>query len=66
MQSDRHMWLFVGHPIIAPGGTVILSFPVPKNLLMMPDIDDPYILARDCTATLDKFAKANIDAISKT
>uniref|UniRef100_A0A8C5P5M3 Small ribosomal subunit protein uS5 n=1 Tax=Jaculus jaculus TaxID=51337 RepID=A0A8C5P5M3_JACJA len=42
----------------APGGTGIVSAPVPKKLLLR--------AARGCTATLGHFAKAIFDAISKT
>ncbi|KAL4841206.1 hypothetical protein H8958_000068 [Nasalis larvatus] len=52
--------------IPAPRGTGIVSVPVPKKLLMMAGIDDCYTSARGCTATLDNFAKATFDAISKT
>ncbi|XP_057618202.1 40S ribosomal protein S2-like [Chionomys nivalis] len=47
-------------------GTVIVSAPVPKKLLLMAAIDDCYTSARGCTATLGNFAKATFDAISKT
>ncbi|MXQ96986.1 hypothetical protein E5288_WYG002823 [Bos mutus] len=43
-----------------------LSTPVPKKLLLMAGIYDCYTSARGCTATLDNFAKATFDAISKT
>uniref|UniRef100_A0A3Q2KRS4 Small ribosomal subunit protein uS5 n=1 Tax=Equus caballus TaxID=9796 RepID=A0A3Q2KRS4_HORSE len=43
-----------------------VTAPVPKKLLMMAGIDDCYISARGCTATLGNFAKATFDAISKT
>ncbi|KAK7796775.1 hypothetical protein U0070_024401 [Myodes glareolus] len=36
------------------------------KLLMMVGIDDCYTSVRDCTATLGNFAKATLDAISKT
>ncbi|KAH0521106.1 40S ribosomal protein S2 [Microtus ochrogaster] len=52
--------------IPAPRGTGIVSAPVPKKLLMMAGIDNCYTSARGCTATLDNFAKATFDAISKT
>ncbi|XP_051062451.1 40S ribosomal protein S2-like [Phodopus roborovskii] len=52
--------------IPAPRGTGIVSAPVPKKLLMMASIDDCYTSARGCTDTLDNFAKATFDAISKT
>jgi small subunit ribosomal protein S2e len=52
--------------IPAPRGTGIVSVPVPKKLLMMAGIDDCYTSARGCTGTLDNFAKATVDAISKT
>nr|XP_042137428.1 40S ribosomal protein S2-like [Peromyscus maniculatus bairdii] len=52
--------------IPAPRGTGIVSAPVPKKLLMVAGIDDCYMSARGCTATLGNFAKATFDAISKT
>ncbi|XP_033085297.1 40S ribosomal protein S2-like [Trachypithecus francoisi] len=52
--------------IPVPRGTGIVLAPVPKKLLMMTGIDDYYISARGCTATLGNFAKATFDAISKT
>uniref|UniRef100_A0A0D9SCA5 Small ribosomal subunit protein uS5 n=1 Tax=Chlorocebus sabaeus TaxID=60711 RepID=A0A0D9SCA5_CHLSB len=54
------------HLIPAPRGTGIVSAPVPKKLLMIAGIDDCYTSARGCTATLGNFAKATVDAISKT
>uniref|UniRef100_A0A2K5PRH2 Small ribosomal subunit protein uS5 n=1 Tax=Cebus imitator TaxID=2715852 RepID=A0A2K5PRH2_CEBIM len=51
--------------IPAPRGTGALAR-VPKKLLMMAGIDDCYISARGCTATLGNFTKAAFDAISKT
>ncbi|KAF3822435.1 hypothetical protein GH733_007809 [Mirounga leonina] len=38
---------------------------MPKKLLMMASIDDCYISARGCTATLGNFTMATFDAISK-
>ncbi|TKC46507.1 hypothetical protein EI555_002559 [Monodon monoceros] len=52
--------------IPAPRGTGIVLAPVPKKLLIMAGIDNCYISARGCTATLGNFAKATFDAISKT
>uniref|UniRef100_A0A2K6CBT4 Small ribosomal subunit protein uS5 n=1 Tax=Macaca nemestrina TaxID=9545 RepID=A0A2K6CBT4_MACNE len=52
--------------IRAPRGTGIVSAPVPKKLLMMAGIHDCYTSARGCTATLSNFAKATVDAFSKT
>ncbi|KAB0405873.1 hypothetical protein E2I00_005772 [Balaenoptera physalus] len=52
--------------IPAPRGTGIVLAPVPKKLLIMAGIDDCYISARGCTATLGNFAKATFDTISKT
>ena len=37
-----------------------------KKLLLMAGINDCYASARGCTTTLDNFAKATFDAISKT
>uniref|UniRef100_A0A8C8TXN1 Small ribosomal subunit protein uS5 n=1 Tax=Peromyscus maniculatus bairdii TaxID=230844 RepID=A0A8C8TXN1_PERMB len=45
-------------------GSVLVRL-IPK-LLMMPSIDDCYTSVRGCTATPGNFAKATIDAISKT
>uniref|UniRef100_A0A2K6EWA0 Small ribosomal subunit protein uS5 n=1 Tax=Propithecus coquereli TaxID=379532 RepID=A0A2K6EWA0_PROCO len=52
--------------IPAPRGTGIVSAPGPKKLPLMAGIDDCYISARGCTATLGNFSKATFDAISKT
>lgn len=53
-------------PLISnPRGMGIISTSVPKKLLMS-YIDDCYISARGCTATLGNLVKANFDAISKT
>ena len=51
--------------IPAPRGTDIVSAPVPKKMLLMAGIDDHYMLARGCTATLGNFAKVTFDAIFK-
>ena len=65
MQGDRQLGSVQMHLIPAPRGTGI-SAPMPKKLLTMAGIDDCYISARDCTATLGNFAKATFCAISKT
>ncbi|KAK7807841.1 hypothetical protein U0070_024019 [Myodes glareolus] len=44
---------------IVPGRTRL-------KLLLLAGIDDCYTPARGCTATLDNFAKASFDAVSKT
>uniref|UniRef100_A0A8C8Z6C7 Small ribosomal subunit protein uS5 n=1 Tax=Prolemur simus TaxID=1328070 RepID=A0A8C8Z6C7_PROSS len=52
--------------IPAPRGTGIISAPVPKKMLLMAGIDDYYISASGCTATVGNFTKATFEAISKT
>lgn len=47
MQSDRPLWLCVGASHPCPGGTGIVSTPVPKELLMMAGIHDYYTSAPD-------------------
>lgn len=50
----------------APRGTGIVAAPTPRKLLHMAGFDDVYTSASGCTATLGNFAKATVDAISKT
>lgn len=57
------LWLCAGCFILDPRGTSIFLVPVSKKLLQIAGIDDYYISARDCSATLGNFAKA-FDAIS--
>ena len=66
LQGKRVQWLCDGvpHPYLRTTG--IVSAPVPKKLMMMAGIDNCYTSARGCTATLDNFTKATLDAISKT
>uniref|UniRef100_A0A4W2H3I0 Small ribosomal subunit protein uS5 n=1 Tax=Bos indicus x Bos taurus TaxID=30522 RepID=A0A4W2H3I0_BOBOX len=66
LQGDWPLWLHAGAPHPCPQRHWHLSTPVPKKLLLMAGIYDCYTSARGCTATLDNFAKATFDAISKT
>lgn len=50
----------------APRGTGIVAAGTPKKLLNMAGIEDIYTAAKGSTGTLGNFAKATIDAISKT
>ncbi|OBS73237.1 hypothetical protein A6R68_12186, partial [Neotoma lepida] len=54
------------HLIPACRSTGIVSAPVTKKLLLLASIDDCYTSGRGFTATLDTFAKAIFDTISKT
>ncbi|EHB14516.1 40S ribosomal protein S2 [Heterocephalus glaber] len=58
--------LGVKHSKEACGSVLVCLTPAPKKLLLMAGINDCYTPARGCTATLDNFAKATFDAISKT
>lgn len=53
-------------PHLTPRDTSMISASVLRKLLLMASMEDCQTSARGCTDTLDNYAKATFDAISKT